>query len=558
MVCSNGNVIETGHVRYTGTPLPIQECPQLPRDCGPHPQDSKWWSETGTLDKTCELCPNGDAHLCQMAQESESVCTNGVVVPTGNTREGKFLSYENECLPLKPKDCGAQAAGSLWWETSGQETASCQTCWDGKVLQCQYNRDIQKTCDNGVVKATGVERQGSLLGTIGQCATQPKNCGDILDGQTGWQENGQEPPYDCDKCLDGSSRKCLRALEQQMQCTQGALAPTGQTRDGKFLGYLTSCPTNIIEKNETIIASAVAGKADILVVLDTTPSMFKSLNNLGARFSQLISAWSRIDWQMGITNSKVQTDTFDRPPLQGRFMALQTNDETNANQHLLKKSNPFASDWFSRTISRDVSDNGCDSQPYCMMNPSEPLRAVTQAIYHKNESTNKGFFRSGAKLVTILISDSDERQGEVGAVKPGAVVDYFNKTIGPSMDGILGLSLIIKPSDSACLKRFSNIFDLGMGGQYGSHLDQYAKLTGGFSASLCDNDYGAALSKLSAQIRQDLESITLKDFPYQNSLQITFIPSLLVHWTLQGKKVIFDRSIPAGTQINLHYLVKTN
>ena len=97
-----------------------------------------------------------------------------------------------------------------------------------------------------------------------------------------------------------------------------------------------------------------------------------------------------------------------------------------------------------------------------------------------------------------------------------------------------------------------------MGGQYGSHLDQYAKLTGGFSASLCDNDYGAALSKLSAQIRQDLESITLKDFPYQNSLQITFIPSLLVHWTLQGKKVIFDRSIPAGTQINLHYLVKTN
>jgi hypothetical protein len=66
------------------------------------------------------------------------------------------------------------------------------------------------------------------------------------------------------------------------------------------------------------------------------------------------------------------------------------------------------------------------------------------------------------------------------------------------------------------------------------------------------------LSKLSESVRQLVESITLKDTPMPNTLQITFTPQVNATWVLHGNKVIFDRPIPKGTKIDLRYLVKTN
>lgn len=557
--CLEGYPQITDTVRPVGPMQPIGLCPVLPLDCGTHPHGSIWWYENGAQSHVCEICADGSDHRCQKAVEKELRCDNGVEVPTGNQRDGRFLSYQNECLPPAPKACGDHAHDSFWWEEVDKEREECQSCWDGSKLSCEYAVEGQKLCNDGRTQNAGFSRRGRLLGLIGTCPSQPKNCGSLAHNASEWRVNGQGNPYDCELCVDGSSRKCVKAREEQVLCKDGALSLTGQTRDGAFIGYLNNCPTDIVEKFETINVTTAGGKADVLFILDTTPSMFVSLNNLGTRFNQLISSWTNIDWQIAVTNAKVEKSFFDPHALDGKFIELQKNDMTKKVEYIIKKNEYFAEPWFYRTVSRDPSDNGCESQPYCMNQPPEPLRALKSAIDKRADATNKGFFRDQSKLVVVIISDADER--EVGAedakaTKPADAKKYFDTVLGAKMDGMVAMSVIIKPGDKKCLKRHSTILDQGWGGREGLMLDEFAKLTGGLSASVCDEDLGPSLSKLSETVRQQIESITLKDVPVTGSLKITFTPQVNATWSLQGKKVVFNKAIPKGTRIDVRYLVK--
>lgn len=556
--CVEGYPTETGNTRLVGAPVPLTSCPVMPANCGSYANNSTWWVESGSRSQVCEKCEDGTDHLCQKALEKELRCQNGVEVATGSERDGRFLKYENECLPPAPKACGNHAHGAFWWEEVDKEREDCQSCWDGSKLQCEYAVEGQKLCMNGDVQNAGFSRRGRLIGTIGQCPAQPKDCGSLAHNATEWRVNGQGQPYNCEVCLDGSNRKCVKALEEQVQCKDGTLSPTGQTRDGAFIGYLNNCPTNIEERTEVVDVTTAGGKADVLFILDTTPSMFLSLNNLGLKFKQIISSWRDIDWQLAITNSKVEKGFFEPYAMEGRFMELQKNDETKPIEYIVKKSEPFAEDWFYRTISRDPSDNGCESQPYCMNRPSEPLRALKEAINKRSTPTNKGFFRDSSKLVVVIVSDTDEREKGSEDEKSTTAADvqkHFNSVLGKKMDGMVALSVIIKPGDAKCLARHQNILDLGFGGRYGVALDQFAQLTGGMSASVCDSDLGPALAKLSETVRQQLESITLKEVPLAGSLKITFTPQVNISWSLQGKTVVFNKAVPKGTRIDVRYLV---
>lgn len=558
--CTAGHPSETGNSRMVGQPEKIGTCPVMPKDCGQHANGTKWFDVTGTVSRVCDICEDGSNHTCTKKQESEKSCADGVVSATGVVRDGEFVEYTNVCLPPPPKACGDHASGTNWWEEVSTSTQACQSCWDGSTLNCKYAVEGVKLCTNGTISDGQGTRQGRLIETIGQCPRQPRDCGNLKNGQTDWRVNGQGAPYDCEVCIDGSTRKCVKEKQEQVRCDDGILNLTGLIRDGQFIGYLNNCPTNIVEKTESVTVSANGGKADVLFIIDTTPSMFLSLKNLALKYDKLISSWKNIDWQIGITNSKVENTLFDGHVMKGEIMELQKNDETKKVEYILKPGY-FAYDWFYRTMSRDPSDDGCNSQPYCMTEVSEPLRALKGAIDLRDKGHNKGFFREKAKLVVVMISSSDERS--VGAAdkkstKPEDAIKYFNQKLGSRMDGMIGMSVVIKPGDAACLKHYRNIFDLGLGGEYGKSLSDFATQTGGITASICDKDYGSSLSKLSESVRQLVESITLKDTPMPGSLQITFTPQSNATWVLQGNKVIFDRPIPKGTKIDIRYLVKTN
>ena len=65
------------------------------------------------------------------------------------------------------------------------------------------------------------------------------------------------------------------------------------------------------------------------------------------------------------------------------------------------------------------------------------------------------------------------RAAETGkAVLASEAKAYFDSSVGKQMDGVIALSVIVKPGDHECYKRNNNAFDLGMAGQYGVYADE--------------------------------------------------------------------------------------
>lgn len=556
IICQNGEVHETGQLRFQEPVIPIQNCPELPKDCGTHPNNSKWWQESGSLEKTCEICPAGENHQCRMSIEIEMTCIDGKTQATSITREGKFLEFINVCQPLPPKSCGQHTSGDSWWESSGTELAACLTCWDSQIINCEYAKESEKLCRDGVISNSGQVRRAEKIRQIGECRAEPKNCGQLSDGNREWRNSGRTQIIDCDKCPDGSTRKCLQAIDEEIICHSGNVSNTGNTRPGSILDYVGRCPENTEEKSESVVSGHIVGKADVLFLLDTTGSMFTSLNNLGERFQALTSGWGRIDWRIAITNTKVQKHFLESWALNGSPIELQKNDEAKPREFIIRSESRFAEDWFYRTVSRDPSDKGCSTQPYCMMSPSEPLRAIVGAISKRNDPEYSGFFRPGSQLITVIISDEDEKEGQSGAATSSMVQKYFNQNLSGRMRGLTGMSIIIRPGDSDCLKRHKSIWDGVGNGSYGVELEKFARITGGVSASLCSKDYGGALAKLAEKVRQELSSITLKKDPVANSVKIEFSPNVNISWTVSGRRIDFNKPVPAGTKITIRYLVK--
>lgn len=413
-----------------------------------------------------------------------------------------------------------------------------------------------------MTSATGQTQQGSLVQQNGQCPAQPKDCGSVANGQTTWQADGQTAPYQCGTCVDGSAHLCIAVLEEQMLCSNGTLSPTGQTQAGQVIGFANTCP-NVIPGSETYQVPTAAPKADVLFVLDTTPTMFKTLVELSNRFRALISEWSNVDYQIGISNADPHHDWWDWHASGGHLMGLDVWPLQPQKPIRILTPSQEGAEWIFR---RNVSFHGlswynrfpfCDQQPYCEDTPPEPLHEIQLTLTKSQDPANAGFFRSGSTFVPVIISANDERGGWWGdgsTTKPSDVVSTFNQRISGT-NGMKAYSIIIQPGDERCLHEYRNIFQMGDGGQYGQSLDQFAKLTGGSSISICQNDYGKALADLSQAVRQQITSITLKHVPWGHSLQITFSPSISgITWVVSGQTVTFNKPLPPGTSLSIQYL----
>ncbi|MGZ3723100.1 MAG: hypothetical protein ACXVA9_09230, partial [Bdellovibrionales bacterium] len=408
---------------------------------------------------------------------------------------------------------------------------------------------------------TGQTQRGSIISQNGQCPPQPKACGQLPDGGTKWQDHGQTPPFKCGTCVDGSDHLCIAVLQEQLVCNDGLLTPTGQTQTGPTLGYYNTCP-NVVAGSETYKVPTASPKADVVFVVDTSPTMYLTLVNLAKRFKSLISAWKGIDYQIGITNSAAYKQTFDIQPSEGRLMTLNPYPVEVTGPLRILKPGQYGGSWIFR---RNMSFNGlqwpgedfCDEQPYCQDSAPEPMREIIRMISRQADPANKGFFRKGSTFVPIIVSAHDERyvgDGDSKSAKPADVVSAFNRSLA-TMHGMQAYAITIKPDDKQCLDQYRSIFKMGDGGVYGKTFDQLAKQTGGKTISICQQDYAKALSDLSSSVRQEVSSIDLKHVPYGNSLRMTFSPSIPnLSWVVQGTKVLFNQPLPPGTALSITYL----
>lgn len=386
-------------------------------------------------------------------------------------------------------------------------------------------------------------------GPLSQVTPQEPAC---QEGHSIWVPGGQGVSACSNPCSDGSYLQCEAELEKEKVCVAGAYLDTGAQRVIAVGDAIGTCPlpptTKTVSEN---FNAPGTGKADILVVLDTTSSMSPDLNKLSRRFASLTSQLGNVDWQVAVTNAGVSGGWFwDSWDLNGKFMTFQNHPQK---KKILNSKDRNVDDYFRWTVGRD-GESGCEQQPYCMWPDPEPLNVIRHAIDRRN-SDNQGFFRDGAYLVPLVISDADEDENGDGFT-PTQLINYFNQTLSSRMKGMIGFGIIIKPGDKECLSRNRSLFRDGWGGAYGTFVDQFARLTSGLTLSLCSDDFGPGLAQISEKVREKIDVVDLKNEPLGGDVEVIVTPSVSgLTWKVKNKRLSFSRPLPPNAKIEVRYRV---
>lgn len=289
-----------------------------------------------------------------------------------------------------------------------------------------------------------------------------------------------------------------------------------------------------------------ANKLDILLISDNSSSMETDQRKLGSKFSNFISAISDVDWQIGVTTTDIDDGEHG---IKGSLVDLEGTKE-----YILTPRTPNASKLFLNTVVRKETI-GCyyrENPPYCGSTDEQPIRASMMAM-DKRMTDNIGFFRDNADLAIVVISDEDEMStGPKEATKPNQLINHFRAIWGATKE-LVTYGIVIRPGDKACLKKQRAEQLLGAGGSYATHVTELARLTGGYTISICEDDYGNSLREISKGLRKLLTSFDLGEIPATGSVEVRLTPAANIGYMVEGSKVIFNTPPPAGTLIEIKY-----
>ena len=276
---------------------------------------------------------------------------------------------------------------------------------------------------------------------------------------------------------------------------------------------------------------------DVLLIDDNSDSMRNKQQKLGARLDSFLSSLGKIDWQIGITTTDTSDGTYG---LKGSLLPFE-----GTTSRVLTRDTPFYLSVFNNTVVRKET---LDCTLDCPTTDERPLRATIEAI-DKRDAVNAGFFRDGADLVVIILSDEDEASvGGPNATQPQDVVDAFRGAFGGSK-ALTGFGLLIAPGDTKCFDSQSTY-----GAHYGTTDAAFVALTGGVNGSICDADYGPALASIGKRVREGIKMAILTALPIADSLQVEVTPpDATLTWTLDGRRLTFAHPPKPGSTVVVVY-----
>lgn len=313
-------------------------------------------------------------------------------------------------------------------------------------------------------------------------------------------------------------------------------------------------------KTENFVLEANKPLADILIVADTSKSMSHRLSQLGHSLSDLLSVIANYDWQIGIT-SVDHGDHEDPSSLQqswrdyilephGRYGGLMKleNDSRVLNTKILTSEMVGYEDIFLHSLSHG-SNRECHRPPYCHPRLEQPLRSLKSAI-QRALLDNASFFRPSADFVSLIITNEEERaEDRKRATTARQVVQTFNETFGHLNKQYIAFNILV--TEETCLQSEKAISEQA---QIAYSVAELAELTGGYNISLCQQNYGQELRKLSQHIKNSLEnSIVLKTEPIAETIQIDFIKGAQLSWEQFGRNIIFENRDSQATEVSVSY-----
>jgi hypothetical protein len=289
------------------------------------------------------------------------------------------------------------------------------------------------------------------------------------------------------------------------------------------------------------------GMVDILFVDDNSASMEEEQRRLGQRFSSFATRLAGLDWQVGITTTDCSTGPFG---ICGSLLNL-----TGAPGYILTAATPGYLTVFQNTIQRPETfdpntGQSCIITNSCPSGNEQGLLATINAMTKRN-TDNAGFFRNGADLAVVYLSDEDEQStGPATATRAEQVVSHFN-SIWPSGKKFISYGIIIRPGDVTCLNAQRAQF--GSNGFYGTRVQDLANLTGGMTVSICETDYTVPLQQIAEDVTRLSRSIELPQTPIPGTVSVTFTPAHTTTWTVDGRRVTFETPAPLGTLVEVFY-----
>lgn len=451
--------------------------------------------------------------------------------------------------------------GETTWANGSATQVRCdEACWDGSYLQCEARQEKEMICSDNRIQETGRTRITFIGNPIGSCPVEPTPPPFVCnEGQTRWIAGGSGTAQCPSACWDGSFLRCQTSLEKQQICRDNSYRDNGQTRVASVGSPIGSCPLKPVYKDVTENFTAPGpGKADILVILDTTPSMDNDLNKLAPRLGKLTEHLKDVDWQVAVTNAGARDgEWFRSGHLNGKFMVFERDIVKKRTVLGPKESADY---YFQYTVGRGKNEGGdrCEIQPYCMSRRPEPMAAIMAAIDQRGSKTNQGFFRKDAWLVPLIITDADENEyGDATATQPAEATGHFARQLGGHMKGLVAFGITIKPGDKACLDA-NNKGLLNGGAKYATLLNQFFALTEGKSMSLCDADYGPGLKEIGEAVREKMSFIEIKRVPATAKIEVVITPKTDATWKLQGHRIVFSKPLPANAKVQVRYQVKAD
>lgn len=279
---------------------------------------------------------------------------------------------------------------------------------------------------------------------------------------------------------------------------------------------------------------------DVLIIDDNSDSMRDKQEKLAARLASFLGSLGKIDWQIGITTTDTSNGTYG---LQGSLVEF----AGTGSKILTKKTENYAQAFADTVIRRETISCNYD----CPSNDERPLRATIQAI-QKRDSENAGFFRDGADLAVIILSDEDEASvGGPDANRPTDVLEAFRTAFGDSKS-LNGFGILIAPDDKKCYESESMF-----GANYAKVLSQFVMLTGGVVGSLCANDYGPTLAGIGQRVREGVKTAILTALPVAESVQVHVTPAdPTLTWTMDGRRLTFAHPPKPGATVIVEYQVE--
>lgn len=270
--------------------------------------------------------------------------------------------------------------------------------------------------------------------------------------------------------------------------------------------------TNIIDVNE-------GGQVDVLFVVDNSVTMDFEHRSTAARVGSFLNNVQNLDWQIAVTTTNVSD--IDAPGVDGRFVPL-----VGASGLILNKNTANAQTVLGRTIQEGTMSSAVRIGNG--LNYEQGLFAAYRTIerYQANQTEQKSFFRTGAQLAIVLISDEEEAMYMMGGPHEGTsgfhsemnhknsaedlqaiVVSTFNGRKNLVFHSMIALT-------SSCLR------DEGV--SLGLEYEKLSIMTDGIIGSVCSSDYGGVLSDIGTSVTQKRREIALECIPESGTLNIEF------------------------------------